>query len=287
MPDTMPDPATGTLFVVSTPIGNLEDITLRALRVLRESDLVAAEDTRHTATLLQHFGITRPATSLHEHNESRKVPALVDRLRAGAKIALVTDAGTPGVSDPGYRLVRAAIDAGIRVEAIPGASAALAALVASGLPTDAFVFAGFPPPREKARDAWLEALRGEKRTVVIFEAPHRVFQTLGAALRLLGDREVAVGRELTKFHEEVIRGRLSSVLERLAPPRGEYTIVIGGESKDSAADSAQVDDHQLLAEFGLLTENGGTRRGSIHEIALRHGMRARDVFAALDRARRS
>ncbi len=287
MPDTKPDPATGTLFVVSTPIGNLEDISLRAIRVLREADVVAAEDTRHTAMLLQHYGISRPATSLHEHNEDRKAPALVDRLRAGARIALVTDAGTPSVSDPGYRLVRAAVDAGVRVEAIPGASAVLAALVSSGLPTDSFVFAGFPPPKAAARDTWLEALRGERRTLVIFEAPHRILQTLEAALRVLGDRQVAVGRELTKLHEEVVRGPLSSVLGRLAPPRGEYAVVIAGESRSAAAEIEQVSDHQLFTEFNLLTEDGMTRREAIREIAQRHGIRAREVFSALDRARRS
>jgi len=287
VPDTKPDPATGTLFVVSTPIGNLEDISLRAIRVLREADVVAAEDTRHTAMLLQHYGISRPATSLHEHNEGRKAPALVDRLRAGAKIALVTDAGTPSVSDPGYRLVRAAVDAGLRVEAIPGASAVLAALVSSGLPTDSFVFAGFPPPKAAARDAWLEALRDERRTVVIFEAPHRILQTLGAGLRVLGDRQVAVGRELTKLHEEVVRGSLSSVLGRLAPPRGEYTVVVAGASRASANEPEQVEDHQLLTEFSLLTDNGKTRREAIREVAERHGIRAREVFSALERARRS
>jgi len=287
VPDTKPDPATGTLFVVSTPIGNLEDISLRAIRVLREADVVAAEDTRHTAMLLQHFGISRPATSLHEHNEDRKAPALVDRLRAGAKIALVTDAGTPSVSDPGYRLIRAAVDAGVRVEAIPGASAVLAALVSSGLPTDSFVFAGFPPPKSAARDTWLDALRDERRTLLIFEAPHRILQTLEAALRVLGDRQVAVGRELTKLHEEVVRGPLSSVVGRLAPPRGEYTVVLAGASRASANEPEQVSDHQLLTEFNLLTEDGKTRREAIRDVAERHGIRARDVFAALDRARRS
>ncbi len=287
MPDTKPDSATGTRFVVSTPIGNREDISFRAIRVLREADVVAAEDTRHTAMLLQHYGVSRPATSLHEHNEDRKAPALVDRLRAGAKIALVTDAGTPSVSDPGYRLIRAAVDAGVRVEAIPGASAVLAALVSSGLPTDSFVFAGFPPPKSAARDTWLEALRDERRTLVIFEAPHRILQTLEAALRVLGDRQVAVGRELTKLHEEVVRGPLSSVVGRLAPPRGEYTVVLAGASRASANEPEQVSDHQLLTEFNLLTEDGKTRREAIRDVAERHGIRARDVFAALDRARRS
>ena len=229
----MSETAAGILFVVATPIGNLEDISLRAVRVLREADLIAAEDTRHTAKLLHHYDIRRPTASLHEHNEQEKVPALVDRLRGGARIALVTDAGTPAVSDPGYRLVRAAIDAGIRVEAIPGPSAVLAALVSSGLPTDSFVFAGFPPPKSAARRAWFEALRDEPRTLVFFEAPHRIRETLAAAIETLGDREAALGRELTKLHEEVLRGSLSAVLDRLGEPRGEFTVVVAGGTDES------------------------------------------------------
>ncbi|HOQ61729.1 MAG TPA: 16S rRNA (cytidine(1402)-2'-O)-methyltransferase [Vicinamibacterales bacterium] len=282
----MQDPASGTLFVVATPIGNLEDISLRALRVLREADLVAAEDTRRSGALLQHYAIGCPTTSLHEHNESRKVPALVNRLRNGARIALVTDAGTPSVSDPGFRLVKAAAEAGIRVEAVPGPSAVLAALVASGLPTDAFVFAGFPPSRGAARGAWFDTLKGERRTVVFFEAPHRVRRTLEDLLRLVGNRRVAIGRELTKLHEEVVRGRLSAVLERLSPPRGEYTIVVGGEEEETPDRDEQVSDNQLFEEFSCLTENNRTRREAIRELAEIHGMRARDVFAALDRVRR-
>jgi 16S rRNA (cytidine1402-2'-O)-methyltransferase len=283
----MSETAAGTLFLVSTPIGNLEDISLRALRVLREADLVAAEDTRHSMKLLHHYDIRRPVTSLHEHNEFEKAPGLVDQLRRGARIALVTDAGTPSVSDPGYRLVRAAIDAGIRVEAIPGPSAVLAALVSSGLPTDAFVFAGFPPPRAAARTAWLEAFRTERRTVVFFEAPHRIRATLSEAHRLFGGREIALGRELTKLHEELVRGPISDVLSRLGEPRGEYTVVLAGASDDDAEQSAQTTDNQLLTEFGLLTETGLSRREALAELASRHRLRSRDVFAAVDRARRS
>jgi 16S rRNA (cytidine1402-2'-O)-methyltransferase len=283
----MSETAAGILFLVATPIGNLEDITLRAIRVLREADLIAAEDTRHTAKLLHHYDIRRPTASLHEHNEQEKIPALIERLRGGARIAVVTDAGTPAVSDPGYRLVRAAIEAGIRIEAIPGPSAVLAALVASGLPTDGFVFAGFPPPKSAARRAWLEALAGERRTLVFFEAPHRIRETLGAAVEILGDREAALGRELTKLHETITRGRLSAVLGLLGEPRGEFTVVVAGR-QDSESDSGQqVSDEQLLTEFGHLTENGMTRREALSELARRHRLPSREVFSAIDRARRS
>jgi 16S rRNA (cytidine1402-2'-O)-methyltransferase len=282
----MSESTAGILFLVATPIGNLEDISLRAVRVLRESDLIAAEDTRHTAKLLHHYDIRRPTASLHEHNEQEKVPVLVGRLRDGARIALVTDAGTPAVSDPGYRLVRAAIDAGIRVEAIPGPSAVLAALVSSGLPTDSFVFAGFPPAKAAARRAWFEALEDERRTIVFFEAPHRIRETLEAALDALGDREASLGRELTKLHEEVIRGPLSAVLGRLGEPRGEFTVVVAGRPDIKPGTEEQVPDSQLLTEFGHLTENGWSRREAISELAERHRLRSRDVFTAIDRARR-
>jgi 16S rRNA (cytidine1402-2'-O)-methyltransferase len=282
----MSESTAGILFLVATPIGNLEDISLRAVRVLRESDLIAAEDTRHTAKLLHHYDIRRPTASLHEHNEQEKVPVLVGRLRDGARIALVTDAGTPAVSDPGYRLVRAAIDAGIRVEAIPGPSAVLAALVSSGLPTDSFVFAGFPPAKAAARRAWFEALEDERRTIVFFEAPHRIRETLEAALDALGDREASLGRELTKLHEEVIRGPLSAVLGRLGEPRGEFTVVVSGRPDIKPGTEEQVSDSQLLTEFGHLTENGWSRREAISELAERHRLRSRDVFTAIDRARR-
>jgi 16S rRNA (cytidine1402-2'-O)-methyltransferase len=283
----MPDSAAGVLFVVATPIGNLEDISLRAVRVLREADLVAAEDTRHSARLLHHYDIRTATTSLHEHNEREKVPRLVEKLLAGARIALVTDAGTPSVSDPGYRLTAAAIAAGVRVEAIPGPSAVMAALVASGLPTDAFVFAGFPPPKAQGREVWLEAFAGERRTIVFFEAPHRIRATLEAAGRVLGDRRVAVGRELTKLHEEWVRGPISLVLDCLTEPRGEFTVVLAGLQDRDVSSAPQTTDNQLLTEFGRLTESGASRREALNTLAARHALRSREVFAAIDRARQS
>jgi len=278
----------GILYLVATPIGNLEDITLRALRVLRECDLIAAEDTRHTAKLLHHFDIRTPTTSMHEHNEHLKAGALVEKLRLGGSIALVSDAGTPAVSDPGFRLVQAALAAGIRVEAIPGPSAVLAALVSSGLPTDAFVFVGFPPARAKARATWLEALRAETRTVVFFEAPHRIVDTLNDALRVVGDRQVAVGRELTKLHEELVRGPISDVLGRLTELRGEFTIVMAGQPVVVACvDVTSVNETAIYREFCRLTESGLGRRDAISAVASKYRLRSRDAYAVIERVRNS
>jgi 16S rRNA (cytidine1402-2'-O)-methyltransferase len=276
----------GTLFIVATPIGNLEDLSFRAARVLRSVGLIAAEDTRHTATLLQHYDIPTPATSFHEHNERQKLPALIDRLKAGVDLALVTDAGTPAVSDPGYRLVRAAIDAGARVEAIPGPSAVLAALVVSGLPTDSFTFLGFPPARARARREWLEQVAQEPRTLVLFEAPHRVRDTLAAALEVLGDREATVGRELTKLHEEVLRGPLSSVLARLEHPRGEMTIVVAPPAGRARSSAPPPSDAELWHEFQILVETEGRgRREAVSALASRHRLSSRSVYAALERGK--
>lgn len=226
----------GTLYIVSTPIGNLEDITLRALRTLKEVDLIAAEDTRHTKKLLTHYGIDKPLTSYHEYNEKTKAHAIVARLGQGGNIALVSDSGTPTLSDPGYRLVREAIKAGVNVVPVPGPSALTAVLSVSGLPTDRFVFEGFLPAKKGERRSKISTLRGEKRTLVLYEAPHRLQESLGDLLELLGDREVVLGREVTKLYEEFIRGRLSTVRAEIArqEPRGEITLVVRGSAEGSA-----------------------------------------------------
>lgn len=274
-----------TLFLVATPIGNLEDITLRGLRVLREVALVAAEDTRRTAKLLSHFDIRTPTTSFYEQVEREKTPRLLARLAAGESIALVSDAGTPGVSDPGYRLARAAIDAGYRVEAVPGASSVLTALVASGLPTSAFSFVGFAPPRAQARDRWLAEIATRRETIVFFEAPHRVRATLEAALRVIGDRRVAVGRELTKVHEEVLRGPISGVIGQLTNSRGEFTIVLGPAEILEKVEPLP-DATALFDVFRQLTDNDGlSRREAITHLAERYGMSSRDIYKELEKAK--
>jgi 16S rRNA (cytidine1402-2'-O)-methyltransferase len=278
----------GTLFVVATPIGNLEDVTARAIRVLRESALIAAEDTRRTAHLLARYGITTPTTSLHEHNEFRKTGSLIDRLQDGQHIALVSDAGTPAVSDPGQRLISAAIDAGIRVEPIPGPSAVLAALTVSGLPTDTFAFLGFPPTRSKDRNEWLESVRTSGRTVVFFEAPHRVRSTLEQLLKTVGDCRTFLGRELTKAHEELVRGPISDVLLKLGQPRGEYTVVldIGRMANITAVELPEASD--IATEFGVLTKYESlTRRQAVSTLARRHGLSSKEVYSLIENAKKS
>ena len=217
----------GTLALVATPIGNLEDITLRALRVLREASLIAAEDTRRTARLLTHYGITTRTTSLHEHNERQRVPQLVARLLAGEHIAVVSDAGSPSISDPGFLMVRAALAAGIRVDVVPGASALIAAVAGSGLPADVVSFVGFAPARSGERKRWLAGLRQFPGSVVFFEAPGRLRATLEEARAALGDRPVAVAHELTKLHESWHRGSLSQVLsDQSLPSKGDRKSVV-------------------------------------------------------------
>jgi 16S rRNA (cytidine1402-2'-O)-methyltransferase len=218
----------GALYIVSTPIGNLDDITLRAIKVLGAVDLVAAEDTRKTRFLLDHLGISKPLLSYHSFNESRRVNELLMKLKNGSAVALVTDAGTPGISDPAYLIIRSAIEQGVRVVPIPGASAVLAALVVSGLPMDSFAFEGFLPVK-KGRKSKLDELKHEGRTIVIYESPFRIERTLHDILAHLGNRPVAVVREVTKMFEEVIRGSVSEVAEAMRgkKPKGEYVLIIG------------------------------------------------------------
>jgi 16S rRNA (cytidine1402-2'-O)-methyltransferase len=221
--------APGVLYVVATPIGNLDDITLRALATLREADILAAEDTRHTRKLLTRHGIHAQLTSYHDHNKEEKAPVLIARLRAGQSVALVTDAGTPLVADPGFFLVRECHRAGLKVVPVPGPCAATAALSAAGLPTDAYTFLGYLPPRSAARRRRLEALAEHPHTLVLYESPHRLPRCLADALAALGDREAAVCRELTKLHEEIVRGPLSELAARYAKGvKGEITLLIAG-----------------------------------------------------------
>jgi 16S rRNA (cytidine1402-2'-O)-methyltransferase len=278
----------GTLYVVATPIGNLEDVTLRALRVLRDVSVIAAEDTRRTSRLLQHYSISTPTTSLHAHNEHAKTPGLIERIRGGESVALVSDAGTPVVSDPGARLVAAAHAAGLRVEPVPGPSAAIAALSASGFSGDAFVFVGFPPARAGARRKWLGELARDQRPLVLYEAPHRIRDTLADMLSVWGDRTIAVGRELTKTHEELVVKPISDQLGRsLADGRGEYTLVVAPASENRAtAEPPSAQD--ISAEFVRMTENDAmSRREAIREIAAKYGLNSRAVYSMIEEARNS
>jgi 16S rRNA (cytidine1402-2'-O)-methyltransferase len=277
----------GTLYLVSTPIGNLEDITVRALRILREVPLIAAEDTRRTARLLNHYQIDTRTTSFHAHNEREKLSRLLAHLEGGASLAVVTDAGTPVVSDPGQGLVREAIARGIRVEAIPGPSAILAALVASGMGAEGFTFLGFPPSKAKARKRWLGVIAGEERPVVIFEAPHRIIACLKDAAAAMGDREVVVCRELTKIHEERISGTITAAIERFErdEPRGEFTLVFAPAPAAEVPEIAELTDDEAWHEFGRLTESGLSRREAIAALARKTGRPAREVYAQAERGK--
>jgi 16S rRNA (cytidine1402-2'-O)-methyltransferase len=277
----------GTLYVVATPIGNLEDVTLRALRVLREVAVIAAEDTRRTARLLQHYSISTPTTSLHEHNEYARTPRLVERLLAGDSVALVSDAGTPAISDPGSQLVTAAHAAGVRVEPIPGPNAAVAALSASGIASDAgFVFSGFPPAKAVQRRKWLRAFASEQRPIVIYEAPHRITATLSDIHYELGDRHIAIAREMTKAHENLVVRQISWWLEHLPPERGEFVVVIAPRSAVQERSVSAPTDSLLSQTFGRLTDSDGLdRRAALKETGRQHGVSARDVFNALERTK--
>jgi 16S rRNA (cytidine1402-2'-O)-methyltransferase len=269
---------TGTLFIVATPIGNLEDITLRALRVLKEASVIACEDTRQSGKLLSHYGISTPALSYHEHNEAARTVELVGRLQAGEDVALITDAGTPLVSDPGYRLVNASIAAGVPVVPIPGASAALGALAAAGLATDEFRFCGFLPPKSGQRRKALEALEAETCTLVFYEAPHRILDTLEDVEAVYGARPVVVARELTKLHEEFLRGGASEVRAQLAARasvKGEITLLIG-------KGLPKVDATPIPEAVAALEVQGVARMDAIKQVARERGLSKRDVYRVVE-----
>jgi 16S rRNA (cytidine1402-2'-O)-methyltransferase len=265
----------GVLYIVATPIGNLEDITLRALRVLKEADLIAAEDTRHTRILLSHYDIRTPLTSYHEHNEKTQAPRLVERLLRGEKIALVSDAGTPAIADPGYRLIVEAVGAGVQVIPLPGPSALAAVLSASGLPTDRFVFEGFLPAKKHERETKLRELRDESRTLIFYEAPHRLRESLADMRRILGDRETVLAREVSKVHEEFLRGTLDQVLARLADRevKGELTVVVRGSSGRT-----QVSEEELKGEIRRLADEGIGMKEISEVLGKRYQLAKREVY---------
>jgi len=279
------------LYLVGTPIGNLEDITLRALRVLKEVDLIACEDTRQTQKLLNHFSISTRTTSYHEHNEAAKSAELVKAMQEGASVALVTDAGMPGISDPGYRLITLAIEQGVPVVPVPGASAFLTALIASGLPTDSFRFNGFLPAKRGERRAALEAVRDSPRTQVFYEAPHRIVETLQDVAEICGgSRNVVVAREVTKLHEEFLRGRAAEVLENLKAResvKGEITLLIGkAEATDAhvgtgtlARPSVRQRVEQIMAEEKL------DEKAALKKVAKERGVSKSEAYRELQRSR--
>jgi len=274
----------GTLYVVATPIGNLEDITYRAVRVLKEADLIACEDTRHTAKLLHHYGIDKPTISYHEHNEAARAEELVAKLAGGLNVAQVSDAGMPGISDPGYRVISLAIEHGVKVVPIPGASALVSALAASGLPTDSFQFLGFLPAKSGQRRTLLETLRDAEYTTVVYEAPHRIAETMKDIVELLGaERQVALARELTKVHEEFIRGSAGEILQRVQEHelKGEMTVVIGksvrqqGEAKELA---------QRLEE--IMREQKIDENAALKIVAKEQGISKSEAYRELQRVKR-
>ena len=269
----------GTLYVVATPIGNLEDITLRALRILREVDQIACEDTRQTRKLLDRHGISKPMVSYHEHNEQARAEELVRDLKAGKNIALVSDAGTPLIADPGYRLVAQARAHGVTVSPIPGASALISALSASGLPTDSFYFGGFLPAKKAQRRKTLEELKAYPATLVFYEAPHRIVETLGDIGEVLGSRRVTLGRELTKIHEEFLVGEPSELREAMESRpsiKGEITLMIG-KSEAPAADAMPIE-----AAFDQLLEAGVPRMDAMKTVARERGLSKREVYQKLN-----
>ncbi|RCJ18284.1 16S rRNA (cytidine(1402)-2'-O)-methyltransferase [Nostoc minutum NIES-26] len=271
------EPKPGTLYVVGTPIGNLEDITFRAVRILQTVDMIAAEDTRHTGKLLQHFQIKTPQLSYHEHNRNSRIPELLEHLTNGKAIALVSDAGMPGISDPGYELVKACIEAGITVVPIPGASAAITALSAAGLPTNRFVFEGFLSPKAQQRREHLESLQTESRTLIFYESPHRLRETLQDLAEVWGsDRQIVLARELTKLYEEFWRGTIAEAIVHYSQrePQGEYTLLVAG----TPPSQTQLTEAQLKAELQQLISQGISRSQASRQLAKFTSLTRRQIY---------
>jgi 16S rRNA (cytidine1402-2'-O)-methyltransferase len=276
----------GTLYVVATPIGNLEDITYRAVRILKEADLIACEDTRHTAKLLHHYGIDKPTISYHNHNEATRAEELVAKLEQGLNIAQVSDAGMPGISDPGYRVIKLAIERGVQVVPIPGASALISALAAGGLPTDSFQFLGFLPAKSGQRRTLLETLRGSEQTTAVYEAPHRIAETMKDIVEILGsERSIVLARELTKMHEEFIRGSAEQILARTQEHelRGEITLLIG-KGEALAAQEPAKNIVRRLEE--IMREHELDEKAGLKVLAKERGLSKSEAYRELQRIRK-
>ncbi|NLJ85914.1 MAG: 16S rRNA (cytidine(1402)-2'-O)-methyltransferase [Firmicutes bacterium] len=272
----------GTVFVCATPIGNLEDITLRALRILREVDLIAAEDTRRTRKLLTHYDIHTPMISYHQHNAPARIPKLLDELKAGTNVALVSDAGTPGISDPGQEMIKAAIEAGIAVSPVPGPSAVIAGLISAGYKTDTFLFAGFVPRKGRTKERFLEEICKGPHTTVLYEAPHRLIDTLQALQTVAPQRSLAVCREMTKIHEEVMRGLPGELLEHFEKvrPRGEFVLVLSPQEEqvDGATESEASQEISVKEAILQLMAEGMDKKAAIRRVAEERGLPKRDVY---------
>jgi 16S rRNA (cytidine1402-2'-O)-methyltransferase len=275
--DSPTDPIASTLYLVATPIGNLEDITFRALRILKSVDLIAAEDTRHTGKLLQHLQVSTPQISYHEHNTRKRIPELLTHLQSGKTLALVTDAGMPGISDPGYELVAACAQANLRVVPIPGPSAVVTALAASGLSCDRFTFEGFLSPKGKTRRVHLSELQQEKRTIVLYESPHRLLKTLEDLQSCLGaSRPITLARELTKRYEEFWRGTLAAAIEHYShhEPKGEFTLVIAGAEPETEA----ISETDLMIALKDLIDQGLSPSQASRQLAQETGLSRREIY---------
>ena len=276
----------GELYLCPTPIGNLEDITLRTIRILKEVDIIAAEDTRHSLKLLQHLGINKPLTSYHEHNKYKKIDYIIEKLNSGNNIALVTDAGTPAISDPGEELVKKCIELGINVVALPGATASITALIISGFNTKGFIFEGFLPTDKKSRIKILERNKNEERTLIFYEAPHRLIETLNIMLDNFGNRNIAVCKELTKLHEEVIRGTIEEVLEIFNSSdkiRGEFVLVLEGKSSELINEEKikKFSEIDINTHMMMYTSNGMSEKDAMKIVAKERGMKKREVYSIL------